>query len=301
VKLLLLGGSGRVGWELQRALAPLGEVVAPGRDRVDLAQPQTLGACVRALAPDVIVNAAAYTAVDRAESETACADAVNADAPGELARAAARAGAVLVHYGTDQVFDGRAVAPYLEDDLPAPPNAYGRSKLEGERRVRAAGGCHLILRTTWVYAPRGPSFARLMLERAAGDAPIRVVADEVGAPTPASLVADVTAHALRALARDPRLSGLYHCVAGGAVSRFDHAAFLLAQAQARGWTLRQGPGDLLPVRSAEFPAAAVRPLNACLDNRRLQQAFGLRLPPWQEGVLRLLDEWGAAGHRGAPP
>lgn len=289
--ILLLGGRGRIGWELQRALAPLGPVWAPGRDEFDLAHPSALGARVRALAPQLIVNAAAYTAVDRAEAETALADAVNAEAPSVLADVAARLGATLVHYSTDQVFDGRAPEPYHEGDLPAPLNAYGRSKLEGERRIRASGARHLILRTTWVHAPRGGSFARLMLDLAAREAPIRVVDDEVGVPTPASLVADVTAHLLRALPRAPGLQGLYHCVAGGAVSRLDYAAFVLAQARARGWVLHQGPDDLVPVHSADYPAAAARPLNARLDNGRLQRAFGLRLPPWEEGVLRLLEEW----------
>lgn len=292
--ILLLGGRGRVGWELQRALAPLGPVRAPGRDEFDLARPAALAERVRALAPQLIVNAAAYTAVDLAQTETALADAVNAEAPGRLAEVAAQLGATLVHYSTDQVFDGRAPAPYREHDAPAPLNAYGRGKLEGERRIRASGARHLILRTTWVHAVRGGSFARLMLDLAAREAPIRVVDDEVGTPTPASLVADVSAHLLRSLKQAPELHGLYHCVAGGAVSRLDYAAFVLAQARARGWALLQGPDDLVRVHSADYPAAAARPLNARLDNGRLQQAFGLRMPPWQEGVLRLLEEWGPA-------
>lgn len=294
MKILLLGGTGRVGWELQRSLALLGEVHVAGRNAFDLARPADLSARVLALAPDAIVNAAAYTAVDRAEAQTELASTVNGEAPGELARVAAQLGATLVHYSTDQVFDGRSSRPYREQDAPSPPNAYGRGKLEGERRIRASGARHLILRTTWVHAARGPSFARLMLERAAGAAPIHVVDDEVGAPTPAALIADVTAHLLRAVQVDAGCGGTYHCVASGAVSRYDYARFVVEQARARGWTLRQAPDDLLPVRSADFPAAAVRPLNACLDNGHLQRTFGLRLPPWQQGVLRLLDEWSAA-------
>lgn len=289
MKILLLGGQGRVGTALRQVLPALGEVHAPGRATLDLTRPDTWREEVRRAAPDLIVMAAAYTAVDRAESEPDLAWAVNAEAPGVLADLAARTGATLVHYSTDQVFDGRAPAPYDEADAPGPLNAYGRGKWAGEQRIRGSGCRHLIFRTTWVHAPQGPSFAHLVLRLAATQDRMQVVADEVGVPTPAALLAQVTAQAVQRLQRSPELAGTWHCVPDGAVSRLGYAAEVLRQAHARGWPLRMRPEGLQPVSSASFPAAAARPLNAQLDNRRLKAAFDIDLPTWQAGVTDLLE------------
>ena len=289
MKILLIGGQGRVGRALRQTLPALGSVVAPDRSALDLTRPAAWRDEVRRTAPDLIVLAAAYTAVDRAEAEPDLAWAVNAEAPGVLAGIAAGTGATLVHYGTDQVFDGHAPEPYDEDAPTAPPNAYGRSKCEGERRIRASGCQHLILRTTWVHAPQGPSFAHLVLRLAATQDRMDVVADEIGVPTPASMLAEVTVHAVQCLQDAPGLAGTYHCVPDGAVSRHGYAAHVLAQARARGWPLRMAVDGLRPVASADFPAAAARPLNAQLDNRRLKSTFELSLPTWQDGVRDLLD------------
>ncbi|MEF9995717.1 MAG: dTDP-4-dehydrorhamnose reductase [Burkholderiaceae bacterium] len=294
--ILLFGGQGKLGWELRRALAPLGEVIAPGRGEADgawgdLARPQALAAMVRALRPRWVVNAAAYTAVDRAESEPEQACLVNVTAVAAMAQAAADAGSTLVHYSTDYVFDGRAGAPYDEDAIPAPINVYGRSKLAGEAAIRARGCRHLILRTGGVYAARGESFVRSVLRLAAVRDSIEVVADQLGAPTGAELIADVTAHAVRALAQRPALGGTYHLSAAGAVSRCDLARFVVATALAQGAALRLTPPAITPIASAAYPAPAARPLDARLDSRRLEAAFDLVLPPWQAGVERVIAEW----------
>jgi dTDP-4-dehydrorhamnose reductase len=289
MKILLLGGRGRVGTALRQVLPSLGEVQAPDRATLDLTRPDTWRDEVRRAAPDLIVLAAAYTAVDRAESQPDLAWAVNAEAPGVLADLAARSGATLVHYSTDQVFDGRAAAPYDEADAPGPLNTYGRSKWAGEQRIRDSGCRHLIFRTTWVHAPQGPSFAHLVLQLAATQDQMQVVADEVGVPTPAGWLAQVTVQALRRLERSPELSGTWHGVPDGAVSRLGYAAEVLRQAHARGWPLRLRPEGLQPVSSASFPAAAARPLNAQLDNRRLKAALGISFPTWQAGVTDLME------------
>ncbi len=294
MRILLLGKTGQVGWELQRALAPLGELVAPDRHgsglAADLARPEDLGALVDMVRPAVIVNAAAYTAVDRAESEPELARTVNATAPGVLARAAAAVGATLVHYSSDYVFDGSGDSPRSEDDAVGPLNAYGRGKLEGEQLIRASGCRHLILRTGWVYAARGGNFARTMLKLAAERDQLSVIDDQVGAPTGADLLADITAHALRALAEHPDLGGTYHAVASGHTHWFGYARHVIEAARALGRPIRVEPGAIVPVPSSAYATAARRPLNSRLDTARLQQAFNLRLPPWQDGVDRLLHE-----------
>jgi len=290
MKLLLFGKGGQVGWELQRALAPLGEVVACGSEEADFSQPETLPALVRAVRPDAIVNAAAHTAVDRAESEPERAAAINAVAPGVLAREAAALGAWLVHYSTDYVFDGSGDAPREEDAPTGPLGVYGRTKLEGEQAIRAAGGRHLILRTSWVYGARGGNFAKTMLRLAAERDTLSVVDDQVGAPTGADLLADVTAHCLRTLAARPELGGTYHAVAAGQTSWHGYARHVIAWAHAHGHALRTAPEAVLPVPTRAFPTPARRPHNSRLDTRRLQSAFELTMPDWQRGVDRLLAE-----------
>jgi dTDP-4-dehydrorhamnose reductase len=295
VRILLFGCSGQVGWELQRSLAPLGEVVALGsagseRWRGDFRDTAGVAATVRELRPDAIVNAAAYTAVDRAESEPDVAQQVNALAPGAIAAAAAEVGACMVHYSTDYVFDGSGTQAWREDDSTAPLSAYGRTKLEGERRIAAALPRHLILRTSWVYAARGGNFAKTMLRLARERDELKVVDDQVGAPTGADLLADVTAHALRALLADGGKAGTYHVAAAGETSWHGYARFVLAQARQMGQALKAGPAQVLPVPSSAFPSAARRPHNSRLCTTRLAEAFRLRMPPWEQGVARMLQE-----------
>jgi dTDP-4-dehydrorhamnose reductase len=296
VKILLLGKDGQVGWELQRSLAPLGDVVALGSsDREpfngDLGDPAALAATVRALAPQVIVNAAAYTAVDRAESEPDAARLVNATAVGALARAAKAGDAWLVHYSTDYVFDGSGSAPWTEQDRPAPLSVYGRSKLEGEELVRASGCRHLIFRTSWVYSARGVNFARTMLRLARERETLRVVDDQVGAPTGAELLADITAHACRRALTDSSVANAYHVAAAGETSWFGYARHLVDAARRRGAPIRVADAAIEPIASAAYPQAARRPLNSRLDTTRLRTVFDVSLPAWQEGVDRVVAEW----------
>jgi dTDP-4-dehydrorhamnose reductase len=288
MNLLLFGRGGQVGWELQRAMAPLGRVTALDRTDADLSRPQALAQVVRRLRPDAIVNAAAYTAVDQAESEPDLAQAINAESPGVLGREAADLGAWLVHYGTDYVFDGSGDAPRDEDAPTGPLSVYGRTKLDGEQRIRASGCRHLILRTSWVYAARGGNFALTMLRLAAERERLTVVADQVGAPTSAELLADVTAHVLRAAIRRPELGGTYHVAADGETSWHAYATFVIEWARARGLPLKVQTVE--PVPTSAWPAAARRPLNSRLDTRKLRRTFDLVLPPWQAGVARMLEE-----------
>lgn len=293
MKILLLGAMGQVGWEAQRAFAPLGEVVALGRQGEgelcgDLEQPAALAATVRALQPGLIVNAAAYTAVDRAESEPERAQRINADAVSALADAAAAVGALLLHYSTDYVFDGSGSAPWSEDDATAPLSVYGRSKLAGEEAIRASGCRHLILRTSWVYAARGGNFARTMLRLAAERERLSVVADQLGAPTSAELIADLSAHAARAALAEAALDGTYHLAASGETSWHGYACFVIAEARRLGAQLRVEHIDAIATR--DYPTPAARPLNSRLDTRRLRARFKLHLPPWQHGVTRMLAE-----------
>jgi len=294
VKILLLGKNGQVGWELQRSLGVLGDLVALDRHDTDhcgdLTLPDGLRETVRALRPGLIVNAAAHTAVDKAESEPALAQAINARAPGVLAEEAARLGALLLHYSTDYVFDGGGERPWRENDATGPLSVYGRSKLEGERAVAASGCRHLILRTSWVYGARGGNFAKTMLRLAAERERLTVIDDQFGAPTSAELLADVSAHAARATLARPEHSGIYHCAAAGVTSWNGYARFVLAHALARGKALKAGPEQVAPVPTSGFPTPARRPLNSRLDCGKLRSAFGLTLPPWQLGVARMLDE-----------
>jgi dTDP-4-dehydrorhamnose reductase len=294
MKILLFGKGGQVGWELQRSLAPLGELVALDFDsteaHADFTRPAALADTVRALAPDVIVNAAAHTAVDKAESEPDLAHTLNAEAPRVLAVEAARRGALLVHYSTDYVFDGSGDAPRDEDAPTAPLSVYGATKLAGEEAIRASGCAHLILRTSWVYAARGGNFARTMLRLAAEREALQVIDDQVGAPTGADLLADVTAHAVRAVRHDRGLAGTYHAVAAGETSWFGYACRVIEWARARGLPVKVAPDAITPVPTSSYPTPARRPLNSRLSSAKLRAAFGLALPPWQQGVDRLLEE-----------
>src|SRR5450830_300777 len=297
MKILLFGRGGQVGWELQRSLSVLGELVALDFDAAhnpdglcgDFSNLPGLAETIARVRPDVIVNAAAHTAVDKAEAEPELARTLNALAPGVLATEAQKLGAWLLHYSTDYVFDGSGQQAWREGDATGPLSVYGQTKLEGEQAV-ATCAKHLIFRTSWVYAARGGNFAKTMLRLAAEREALTVIDDQIGAPTSAELLADVTAHALLAAMRQPELAGLYHCVAGGGTSWYGYARYVLAQAQALGWTLKAGPEQVAPTATASYPTPAQRPLNSRLDTTRLQAAFGLVLPHWQVQVKRMLTE-----------
>jgi dTDP-4-dehydrorhamnose reductase len=294
MKILLLGKNGQVGWELQRSLAPLGEVLALDRHSTthcgDLSQPARLAQTVRDWRPDVIVNAAAHTAVDKAESEPELARCLNATAPAALAQAAAEVGAWLVHYSTDYVFNGLGDQPWQEGDATGPLSVYGQTKLEGEQAIVASGCQHLIFRTSWVYAARGGNFAKTMLRLAAERERLTVIDDQHGAPTGADLIADVTAHAVRSAVHKPALGGTYHLVASGQTSWHGYASHVIAQARLLQAEQGLKVTEIAPVPTTAFPTPAQRPLNSRLNTHKLQQAFGLVLPPWQQGVNRMLAE-----------
>jgi len=293
MNILLLGKGGQVGWELQRALAPLGTVTAHDADTADFTHPQQVAALVRHLQPDVIVNAAAHTAVDKAESEPELARLINATTPGAIAREAAALGALMVHYGTDYVFDGSGSTPRAEDAPTGPLSVYGRTKLEGEQALAASGCRHLNFRTSWVYAARGGNFAKTMLRLAGERDALNVINDQVGAPTGAELLADVTAHAIRTMhahGNPAALSGTYHLVAGGETTWYDYARFVIEWAREHGVAIKVPPQGIQPIATSAYPTPARRPLNSRLDTRKLQTAFNLRLPHWQAGVERMLTE-----------
>jgi dTDP-4-dehydrorhamnose reductase len=300
MKILLLGKNGQLGWELQRSLAVLGEVVALGRQGAeglcgDLADLDGLARTVRQLRPQLIVNAAAYTAVDQAESDETLAHRINALAPEVLAREAASLHALLVHYSTDYVFDGRGDTPWREGDATAPLNAYGRTKREGETRIAATLCRHLIFRTSWVYGARGQNFAKTVLRLASERDSLSMINDQFGAPTGADLLADITAQAVRYLLpvqghNDHTPSGVYHVAAAGETSWFDYACWVLTCAQQQGAKLNVQASMLKAIPSSAYPVAAVRPHNSRLDTARLTSTFGLHLPHWQQGVQRLLQE-----------
>jgi dTDP-4-dehydrorhamnose reductase len=285
VKILLTGKDGQVGWELQRTLAPLGEVIATGRAELDLADADPIRRCIRAAAPDVIVNAAAYTAVDKAESERELANAVNGVAPGIIGEEAKRLGALLVHYSTDYVFDGRKYDPYTEDDAAAPLNAYGATKLAGERAIIASGAPHLILRTSWVYAARGRNFLLTMLKLAAEREELKIVDDQTGAPTSARAIADATARILT-LGREGKGEGVFHLTAGGSTTWFGFARAILTATHAE----RGRSPKLIPITTEAYNAPAKRPKNSVLSNDKLERVFGFRLLPWEEGLREVLSD-----------
>lgn len=294
MKILLFGKCGQVGWELQRSLATLGDLVALDADSQnlcgDFTNPEGLAQTVRAVAPDIIVNAAAHTAVDQAESEPELARTINALAPGVLAQEAKRSGAWLIHYSTDYVFDGSGDQPWLETAPTGPLSVYGKTKLEGEEAIRATGCQHLIFRTSWVYAARGGNFAKTMLRLAQERDFLSVINDQIGAPTGADLLADVTAHAIRAVLRNPDVGGLYHLVAGGETSWHGYASFIIDFARQAGIEIKVTPEAIQPVPTSAFPLPAPRPKNSRLDTQKLKNTFGLNLPHWQSGVARMLTE-----------
>lgn len=294
MKILLTGKNGQLGFELRRALAPLGDIVAVGHSDCDLANEAAIRQLVRQVQPDVIVNPAAYTAVDRAETEQAQAYAVNAQAPGILAEEAHSLGALLVHYSTDYVFDGTQAGYYGESDTPNPQNIYGASKLAGEQAIQASHAHHLILRTSWVVGVHGGNFARTILRLAAERTQLNVVADQYGAPTSAALLADVTAHLVREAqgqGRDSFPYGLYHLAAGGETHWHQYACHVIEQARRAGQQLAMPTDGIHPITTSEYPTPAKRPANSRLDTRKIRQAFGLHLPDWRDGVNHILEQW----------
>ncbi len=294
MKILLFGKTGQVGWELQRSLAPLGELIALGTHSQNLCGDFTnldgIAETVRQVAPDIIVNAAAYTAVDKAESEFELAKTVNALAPGVLAQQAQQLGAWLIHYSTDYVFDGTGDKPWLETDTTGPLGAYGKTKLEGEQAILASGCRHLIFRTSWVYAARGVNFVRTMLRLAKERDKLTVIDDQIGAPTGAELLADVTAHAIRTVYQHPELTGIYHLAASGLTSWHNYAVFVIEFARLAGIEIKVLTEAIEPIPTSAFPTPAPRPKNSRLDTQKLQNTFNLNLPHWQDGITRMLTE-----------
>ena len=285
MKILLTGAAGQLGRELKRSLACIGEVVACDRRQLDLADADALRATVRACAPTAIINAAAYTAVDKAETEPTVAEAINGIAPGILAQEAQRLGALLIHYSTDYVFDGTKVTAYTEDDSPAPLSAYGRSKLAGEQAIAASGARHLIFRTSWVYGLHGANFMKTMLRLGRERDELRVVGDQIGAPTWTRHLADVTA---LILARRDLPNGLYHLAAAGATSWHGYAEAIFAEAQRAG--LMEKSPVVHRIASADYPLPAPRPANSRLDCARFQHDFDLALPDWRTGLIDCLAD-----------
>lgn len=294
MKILLLGKNGQVGWELQRSLAPLGEVIALDSDSQELCgdftKLQGLAQTVRAVAPNLIVNAAAHTAVDKAESESGLVRTINALAPAMLADEAKRCGAWLIHYSTDYVFDGSGEKPWLETDKTGPLNIYGATKLESEKYIQQSGCKHLIFRTSWVYGARGGNFAKTMLRLAQERDSLNIINDQIGAPTGADLIADITAHAIRTAQLKPEVSGLYHLVAAGETSWHGYASLVIEHARRAGIPLKVVADAIKPVPTSAFPTPAKRPLNSRLNTNKLQNTFNLILPNWQIGVTRMLTE-----------
>lgn len=293
MRILLTGKNGQVGFELQRALAPLGEILAVDHRECDLSSPAAIRQRLAEFRPQVIVNPAAYTAVDKAESEPALAGAVNAVAPGILGEEAARLGALVIHYSTDYVFDGTQEGAYREDDTPNPQSVYGRSKLAGERALQASGADHLIFRTSWVFGAHGGNFAKTMLRLAAERDGLNIVADQFGAPTSAALLADVTAQILgqyRCQGRADFPFGLYHLVAAGCTTWHEYAQTVIRAALAAGKPLKLAADDVRPIATRDYPLPAPRPANSRLDTGKLRQAFGLELPAWQSGLAHVLQQ-----------
>jgi dTDP-4-dehydrorhamnose reductase len=294
MKILLLGKNGQVGWELQRSLAPLSELIALDRHSHgycgDLLNPAGMAQTVLSVKPDVIVNAAAYTAVDKAESDRATAYTINAESPTAIAQAAHKIGAALVHYSTDYVFDGSGSTPWMESDTPAPLSIYGASKLAGEQGIAASGARHLIFRTSWVYGARGGNFAKTMLRLAQERESLSVINDQIGAPTGADLLADITAQTIPHLLAQPELGGLYHLAAAGETSWHGYAQHVFAVARQQGTVLKLQDDLLKAIPTSEYPTAAQRPLNSRLNCSKLKSNFALHLPHWTVGVDHMLAE-----------
>lgn len=292
MNILLFGKNGQVGWELQRALAPLGDLTALDRHSTeycgDLSNPEGIIATIAALKPDVIVNAAAHTAVDKAESEPEVAALLNTEAVEKMADAAEKAGALLVHYSTDYVFNGKGDKPWSETDATEPLSVYGKTKRAGEEAIIATCSSYLIFRTSWVYAARGNNFAKTMLKLAKEREEISVINDQFGAPTGAELIADCTAHAVRQAKGQPQLSGIYHLIANGTTTWHEYAGFVIEAAKEKGMDLQVK--KINPVATLAFPTPAKRPANSRLDINKFQQTFALILPDWRLGVQRMLNE-----------
>ena len=294
MRILLFGKNGQVGWELQRSLAPLGNLIALDSRSLDycgdLSNLEGLRSTVRRVKPDIIVNAAAYTSVDQAENEPGLAYAINAEAVSVLAHEALSLGALLLHYSTDYVFSGIGETAWHEQDSVAPLNIYGASKLKGEIAIRISGCKHLIIRTSWVYAARGSNFVNTIVHLAKTRETLSIVDDQIGAPTGAELLADITAHAICSVFRQPELGGLYHLAAAGRTSWFDYARFVLEQAEGFGAKLNITANELTAVSTAAYPTTAIRPANSRLNTQKIQAAFALHLPDWQTGVARTVRE-----------
>ncbi len=292
MKILLTGKNGQVGFELQRALAPLAQIIAVDHGQCDLANGDALRQLIRDLRPGIIVNPAAYTAVDKAEADRETAFAVNAVAPGILGEEAAKLGALVVHYSTDYVFDGNKDSAYTETDTPNPQSVYGLSKWQGEQALTASGARHLIFRTSWVVGAHGSNFARTMLRLAMERDSLGVVADQFGAPTSAALLADVTALLLRQAMREPGAfpDGLYHLTAGGETSWHAYACHVIETARAAGKPVRVAPMAIKPIATTDYPTSAKRPANSRLDTRKLRDTFSLTLPDWKAGVDHILQQ-----------
>ncbi|WP_054180284.1 dTDP-4-dehydrorhamnose reductase [Trabulsiella odontotermitis] len=292
MNILLFGKTGQVGWELQRALAPLGRLIALDVNSTDycgdFSNPEGIVETIRAIKPDVIVNAAAHTAVDKAESEPEFAQLLNATSVEAIAVEAAKLGAWVVHYSTDYVFPGNGETPWKETDETAPLNVYGQTKLDGEKAVQKHCPKHLIFRTSWVYAGKGNNFAKTMLRLAKERTELSVINDQVGAPTGAELLADCTAHAIRTAMVKPEVAGLYHLVASDTTTWYDYAAFVFAEAKNAGIELAIQKLNAVPTES--YPTPAQRPHNSRLNTDKFQRNFGLVLPSWETGVKRMLAE-----------
>lgn len=292
MKILLLGKNGQVGWELQRALAPLGEVIALDRHSLDycgdLTNPEGIAKSVRDIQPDVIVNAAAYTAVDKAESDLQNAELINAASVEALAKTARDVNALLVHYSTDYVFDGSGERPWCEDDVTSPLNAYGKTKRQGEEAIVAHAPNYLIFRTSWVYAAKGNNFAKTMIRLAQERENLSVINDQFGAPTGAELIADCTAHAIRTTLAEPEKRGIYNLIASGVTTWHAYADFVIAHVRDKGLPIKVTA--INTVDTTAFPTPAKRPLNSRLDTSKFTTAFNLTLPEWKVGVIRMLDE-----------
>jgi dTDP-4-dehydrorhamnose reductase len=296
MKILLTGKNGQVGFELQRSLAPLGEIVPVDQADCDLSNPDAIRQLVQTVKPDIIVNPAAHTAVDKAESEPALAQAINGVAPGIFGEEAAKLGALVVHYSTDYVFEGSKAGFYTEDDIPNPQSVYGKTKYAGEQALAASGARHLTFRTSWVFGAHGANFAKTMLRLAGEREGMKVVADQFGAPTSAALLADVTAQILGRYLHSSRPAsadfpyGLYHLVAGGRTNWHEYAQAVVMAAQAAGRPLKLGPDDIQAITTAEYPLPAPRPANSCLDTTRLRETFRLTLPGWRQGLQHVMTQ-----------
>ncbi|MDH3309743.1 MAG: dTDP-4-dehydrorhamnose reductase [Gammaproteobacteria bacterium] len=294
-KILLTGKNGQLGWELRRTLVPLGEVVVLNRDEMDLANPDSIRTAIRRIQPDLIVNAAAYTAVDQAESEPQLAMAINGLAPGIMAEEAKRQNAGIIHFSTDYVFDGTADRPYREDDTLNPLNVYGKTKLAGERAIQAAGVPHLILRTSWLYAARGRNFLLTILRLAGERKELKIVDDQIGTPTWSRLLAEITYQIVtqfisprsRPVVQMAETSGIYHAVSAGSASWYGFAKKILEIAHDH--VVREMP-KLIPIATSDYPLPAARPRNSCLSNEKITRTFGLAVPSWEESLTLCLNE-----------